>query len=424
MNPDGRRLSALVVNYNSGAFAANCVESLMREWAREGRDAANLEVILIDNASPIDQEPYLVRCEIAGARVIRSTENLGYAEGMNRCLAETTGGPDDVVAALNPDLFFVPGNIATLMNYLASNPECGVVAPRATIDPEERLSLPKNPLPTPMEELRVFLAQASPKLCRGYSRRRFRYSLSWWVSSEPLVTDMLSGCCLFLRRAVVEELGSLMDGRFPLYFEDTDLFRQLDERGYTIVQHTGTTILHHWSRSSGFGESFMGEPMRRYLISRRLYYKKYYGPVGWFVVRMIDKLAQVWPRKLSHRAMHSLVSMGDIADPPELKLPRAARFVVEVALRPNWQLAVGVAGEGDRWTCPPETWTWFFDVDYFLRVVCRDTGEVLGAWHFRKSTPGRTEPLSPDEVAELDARWSRDPEKLAAIEPRSMEAAS
>ena len=398
---DPRRLSALIVNYNSGGFAVRCVQSLVHEWANEGRDPELLEVVLIDNASPQDQEADLVRCEQAGAQVIRCQDNLGYAGGMNRCLERTSGGPKDIVAALNPDLFLRPGNIRTLMDYVGDHPECGVVAPRATIDPEERLILPKNPLPTPLEELRILGTQMSPTLCRVYSKRRFRYTLPWWASHEPLITDMLSGCCLFMRREVVEELGGLMDERFPLYYEDTDLFRSLDERGYTVVQHTGTTILHHWSRSSGFGETFMGEPMRRYQLSRGEYFRKYYGPAGWKLIQMFDGLARRWPDKLSHRAMHSCEALGAIADPPELRMGKDARFVIEVALRPNWQLTVGILGEGDRWICPDETWSWFFDVDYYLRAVDCDTGAKLGAWHFRKTTPGRTEPLSDAEIAAL-----------------------
>lgn len=406
MKPDPRRLAALIVNYNSGAFAVRCVESLVREWAREGRDPARLEVVLIDNASPADQEPFLSRAEAAGA-VIRSRENLGYAGGVNRCLERTSGGPLDVVAILNPDLCFLPGNLRTLMDYLAEHRECGVVAPRATIDPQFYLGLPKNPLPTPLEELRVFLAQVSPALCRAYSRRRFSYSLPWWSSDEPLVTDMLSGCCLFLRREVVERLPALMDERFPLYYEDTDLFRALDERGLTVVQHTGTTVLHHWSRSSGFGETFLGEPMRRYQISRRRYFRKYYGPLGSALVRALDWLGARWPRRFSHRSMHRLSSLGSVAAPPELRLARRARFVVEVALRPNWQLAVGILAEGDSWRCPEDTWTWFFDVDYYVRAVECGTQELLGAWHFRKTTPGRTEPLSEAELLELERGFVR-----------------
>ena len=103
MTADPRRLSALVVNYNSGGFAAGCVESLIHEWAAEGRDPGALEVVLIDNASPQDQTSHLERCESLGARVIRSEQNHGYAGGMNRCLELTEGEATDVVAVLNPE---------------------------------------------------------------------------------------------------------------------------------------------------------------------------------------------------------------------------------------------------------------------------------------------------------------------------------
>lgn len=411
MNADPRRLAALVVNYDSGPFAARCVESLVREWEREDRDPRRLDVVVIDNASPRDQEPYLRRVEAAGATVIRSRENHGYAGGINRCFERTQGGPDDVVAVLNPDLCFLPGNLATLMGYLAEHPECGVVAPRATIDPDFRLGLPKNALPTLLEEVRVLATQISPRLCRAYSRRRLRYSLPWWAAEEPLVTDMLSGCCLFLRRGVALELGQVMDERFPLYYEDTDLFRELDERGYTIVQHVGTTVLHHWSRSSGFGEAFLGEPMRRFRLSRAAYFRKYYGPLGAAFVALVDRIAECWPSRFSHRPMHPLTSFGLVAEPPELRFGRSASYVIEIAMRPNWQLAVGVLGEGDRWVCPPETWQWFFDCDYFLRALERDTGRLLGAWHLRKTTPGRAEPLT---EAEVEALRTRRPERRHA----------
>ena len=63
--------------------------------------------------------------------------------------------------------------------------------------------------------------------------------MQWWSAKEPIETEMLSGCCLFMRRAVVEELGYVMDPRYPLYFEDTDLFRTLRKMGYKVVHHGG-----------------------------------------------------------------------------------------------------------------------------------------------------------------------------------------
>ena len=61
---------------------------------------------------------------------------------------------------------------------------------------------------------------------------------------------------------------------------------------------------------------------------------------------------------------------------------------------------MGIVGEGPVWRCPPETWAWFYPADYFLRGFHRDTGEFLGAWHFRKQGVARVAPL---ELHEIDA---------------------
>src|SRR5262247_1302326 len=111
-------LAALIVNYNTGSYAECCVESLLHEWAREGRAREKLTLVLVDNASPLPQEEYLKRIEALGVTVIRSPENLGYARGMNLCYAHTRGTSGDVVAILNPDLHFLRGTVGMLMDYV------------------------------------------------------------------------------------------------------------------------------------------------------------------------------------------------------------------------------------------------------------------------------------------------------------------
>ena len=175
-------LSALIVNYNTGSYAECCVASLLREWAREGRERSKLEIVLVDNASPEPQEPHLSNLEALGVTVIRSSENLGYARGINVCYERTRGEPGDVVAILNPDLHFLPGTIERLIDYLFEHPECGAVDPSACIDALGVFNLPRNLLPTPIEHVRVTLAVMSPFFCRLYSRRRLRRALVWWTS--------------------------------------------------------------------------------------------------------------------------------------------------------------------------------------------------------------------------------------------------
>ncbi|MBI1382795.1 MAG: glycosyltransferase [Planctomycetaceae bacterium] len=161
-----RRLSAMVVNYNTGAFAEVAIASLRVEWRREGRHMDDLEIVLVDNNSPQDQSEFLERIEASGVTVLRSKDNLGYAGGMNLAFEHTCGEPTDIVALLNPDLYFLPGSIAALMDYVAENPDVGAADPRTYFDPGKRLQLPRNLLPTLFEHAFELLAA----LCAGAAR--------------------------------------------------------------------------------------------------------------------------------------------------------------------------------------------------------------------------------------------------------------
>jgi GT2 family glycosyltransferase len=404
-------LAALIVNYNSGAFAVSCTRSLQHEWARSGRPREQLHVVVVDNRSPVDQEAHLTRLEELGATVLRHGENAGYAKGMNLAYARTRGGPRDFVAILNPDLFFLPGSIDVLLAYLEQNPRCGAVDPRACMDPLGVLLLPRNLLPTLSDHARVVLAHMSPALCRAYSRHRHRQTLPWWTAEGPLETDMLSGCCVFLRREVVERMGRVMDERYPLYYEDTDLFRTLRGLGLSVVHHGSARVLHHWSRSAGVGGEFANEPMRRYAISQREYFRKWYGPGGAWLVAAINRLQSWWPASWTYRPMHELVTLGPFDEPATIPLPRRCRFVIEITMAPTFLVCAGILGEGERFTFPQETWDWLFQAEFFLRALDRDTGELLGAWRFVKTTPGRDAPI---DVAEIEA-WRRDGKLVSAL---------
>ncbi len=397
-------LAALIVNYNTGTYAECCVESLLREWAREGRAREKLQIVLVDNASPDPQEPHLSRIEAQGALVLRSPENLGYAGGVNACYARTRGSPGDVVALLNPDLHFLPGSLATLIDYLFDHPECGTVDPATSVDALGVFNLPRNLLPTPLEHVRVTLANMLPYFCRAYSRYRLPRAMVWWTSKEPVLTDMLSGCCLFLRRAVVEELGRPMDPRYPLYFEDTDLFRTLRARGYTVVHHTGARILHHWSRSAKVGGGFGDEATRRYEIARRAYYRKFYGPLGRSLVWCMNQVGKRWPREWIGRPIQPVTDLGEFHEPVELPLPRACRYLIEMAIHPTFVICSGTFGEGHRWRCPREAWDWLFKLDYYLRAIDLDTGEVLGCWRFRKTSECREIAMRAGELEAYEGR--------------------
>ena len=119
-----KRLLAIIVNHRSGAFCERCVESLRRTWLLEGRNPADLTVVVVDTASGPAEEPWLSSIEKDGSLIVRCEKNLGYAGGMiagyRQALKDesATDRGHEAIALLNPDLHFLTGSITPLLEEL------------------------------------------------------------------------------------------------------------------------------------------------------------------------------------------------------------------------------------------------------------------------------------------------------------------
>jgi hypothetical protein len=412
----GLRLSALLVNYASGPFALACARSLVREWQSAGGAPDQLELIVVDNASPTDQGPWLTELERAGACVVASPRNLGYAGGIECAFARSSGGPDDYVAVLNPDVVFLPGSLRILLDQLERDPSCGVVAPRAFVDEACTFELPPAPLPCVSSELAEALAELSPPAARFVARRQSARARAVWSADEPHELEMLAGACLLLPRSVAEDLGTLLDPRYPLYFEDADLCRRVRARGLSLVRHPAACVLHHWSRSAGAGAAFEGDPRRRWHAARRAYHARFAGGPGRALVQAADTLRERWPRKWRGRPAHALALLPTDGGPLRVPLPLGGPFLLELATAPTFGLCAGAwASGGGDWCMPAAAWSWLFEGAYYLRAL-DVRGRVVGAWAFTKRGPARTE-----TVLELDERAWR--ASLAARDALAADAA-
>lgn len=385
------RLTALLVNHRSGAFALRAIESLQAEWSREGRAEADLEVVVVDSGSGAGEATWLRSLRHLGAQVVEVEENVGYARGLNLAY-QRSRGEGEVVALLNPDLYFLPGALGPLLERLEAAPQVTMVAPRCYVDEARALALPPNCPPSPADELLEALAQRVPALGRWRAARRSRRAATWWGSETPIAADMLSGACLFLRRETVEALGAPMDGGYPLYFEDADLCARLARSGGRLELEPRSEVLHHWSRSAG--PEFAGEVARRWATSRARYRATHHGgplaSCAGFLQALIERFG---PR--GGRALHEVEDLGTCHEPPTFELGRRGSWQLEVSLTPHFGLSAGALFEGESFALPARTWSWLFPAVYHARVLDAESFEVVAAWTFHKASAARSWPLDP-----------------------------
>jgi len=243
------QLSVIIVNYQVKYFLELCLHSA--EKALRGLDA---EVIVVDNHSADDSLAYL-RPRFPRVRFLANDENLGFARANNQALKQARG---EVILFLNPDTI-LPEDIATkCLAFLAATPGIGGLGVRMIDGSGHFLKESRRGFPTPWVGFCRLsgLAALFPR-----SRAFSGYYLGYLPIDTAHPAPVLSGACLWMRRAILDEIGAF-DEQFFLYAEDIDLSYRIEQAGYTNYYNPAVTIVH-----------FKGESTRKDIRYVRQFYR-------------------------------------------------------------------------------------------------------------------------------------------------------
>ena len=113
-------VSVVIPHYGGTDILSECLTSL------GNCSYSNLEIIVIDNASPDDSVPF-VKSNFPAVKLIQSEYNRGFAGGCNFGVQHTNG---KYLLILNNDTIHEPDWIAPLVHKMESNPEISAVQPK------------------------------------------------------------------------------------------------------------------------------------------------------------------------------------------------------------------------------------------------------------------------------------------------------
>jgi GT2 family glycosyltransferase len=191
---------------------------------------------------------------------------------------------------LNPDCRVVPGMLGGLREALDAHPEAGMVGPNVSMDEDGDVLLPPNEMVDPFVDALAHMTRTSDAVARWNARRRARFAYRVWRAATPMSVPMLSGGCFMGRRAEFDRLG-LFDPGFPLYYEDTDLFRRFVDAGFILLQVPSTRVVHFFSRSAGQRPKASNW---RHAVSARRFLGRWYGPGGLAAPRLFRDARGNW----------------------------------------------------------------------------------------------------------------------------------
>jgi len=257
------RLTIIIVSYNSKGDLERAIGSLTQPAPR-----VEHEIVVVDNAST-DGSPAYVRERWPGVQLIASDVNLGFAKANNLGLRHTNS---ELVLFLNPDTIVAPGAVDRLVSALDARRDVAIVGPRI-VDGRGRAELSFGAMMTPWTEIRQKV------LVRGNDRGLIPFtSMVDRMTRHTHQVDWVSGACLLIRRADLDEVGGF-DERFFMYTEDVDLCASVRRRGRSVLFTAETEVVHLRGRSAASAAQATADAYRRSQIA---FYRKHHP--GWVPV--------------------------------------------------------------------------------------------------------------------------------------------
>lgn len=229
-------VSIIIVNWNSGKYLQETIESLEQQTQE-----INYEVIIIDNNSDKNEESFkYIENVLDGKdnfRIIKSTENLGFAKANNQVM-QIAKGRNFLI--LNPDVIFHNNVVKILSDYLDENTNVGMVGPKV-LNPNGSFQQPcLRGKPYPKDTLFHLIG-----LAKAFSKNEYFNGYALWHLDREQIQNCwaLSGCCMMVKKSLFEQIGG-MDEQFFMYQEETDWGIRTKNIGKGIVYNPNAIVTH------------------------------------------------------------------------------------------------------------------------------------------------------------------------------------
>ncbi|MGY4649576.1 GT2 family glycosyltransferase [Mycobacterium sp. URHB0021] len=265
-------VTAVIVTHNSASDISPLIDDL-----RVAAADLRLRVVVVDNQSS-DGTADIVRTH-RDVRLIESTENLGYAGGINA--GQAFADPCDAVLILNPDLALAPDTVTRLLAAANTNPIGAVVPLMLRASGATFFSLRREPSLT---------RAIGDALLGGKARWRpgFLSQTDTRLKSYAQVHDVdwATGAAVLIPAATAREVGAWNE-EFFLYSEEIDYFRRIRESG-RVVRFEPLAVVEHRGQGSG------ASPALAVLmaVNRVRYVERHHGRAYSVLFRAVAALAE------------------------------------------------------------------------------------------------------------------------------------
>ncbi len=232
------KVSVIIVNYNVKYFLEVCLHSVTR--AGEGLDT---EIIVVDNNS-YDDSCAMVKEKYPHVTLIENKDNKGFSKANNQGVAVAKG---EYILFLNPDTVMPEDFLKKLTGYMDTHKDAGAIGPRI-IDGKGQYA-PDGKKSFPSLSVAIFKTTGINKIFKKspYFNKYYAVHIG---ENETAEVDVLSGCCMMVRKELLGNIGGAFDEDYFMYCEDVDLSYRIQKSGSKNIYFPEATIIHYKGEST------------------------------------------------------------------------------------------------------------------------------------------------------------------------------
>lgn len=272
---EGKRVAVIILNWNGAKLLREFLPQVVRTTNPEIAD-----VIVADNGSTDNSVEVLER-EFPEVKLIKYSENYGFAEGYNKAIADTMY---EYTVLLNSDVATAPGWVEPMLDYCDAHSDVAACQPKLLSYADK----------TKFEYAGAaggFIDKLGYPYCRGRIFGSIETDHGQYDNDKDVSLFWASGAGLFVRTEAYVAAGGL-DKLFFAHMEEIDLCWRIHLLGFDI-RFVPESVIYHL----GGGSLPAGNPRKTYLNFRNnllLLFKNLPRKEGkriLFIRRLYDTLA-------------------------------------------------------------------------------------------------------------------------------------
>jgi len=270
-------ISIIIISYNTCALLRECLSSIY-----EKTGGVTYEIFVVDNASS-DESCEMVEKEFSEVRLIRNSENCGFAKANNQAIKRSRG---KYVFLLNSDTILENNASKVMLEFMEKHPRAAVCGP-LLLNPDKTVQRSIDTYPTVTSMIIRLSLEALPNRYRRLMHEKYHPAVFCYSQRYQITDGWLTGAALMIRKAAFTEVG-LLDEVYHFMMEDADFGLAVSRLGWEtwFVPEAVVTHLLGASRNSLSDQQEIDFKIR--FFRQHLYYvRKNMGLVRYGIYRTL-----------------------------------------------------------------------------------------------------------------------------------------